>query len=41
MTIEQASFLGFLFGVLWLLGMQGISKWIDKKGRKENEERKN
>lgn len=40
MTIEQASFLGFIFGVLWLLGMQAIGKWIDKKGRENHEEKK-
>lgn len=37
MTVGQALFLGYVFGVLWLLGMQAIEKLIDKKGHKKDE----
>lgn len=41
MTISQAVFLGFVFGILWLLGMQFIQKIVDKKGHNDDDERKN
>lgn len=37
MTVGQALFLGYVFGIVWLLGMQAIERYLDKKGQKENE----